>query len=249
MLHSMTTRAYHQVATMAVFSVALTAIVVLLLAFADTYALEPARHCAASFAKAKWPLYIGCIMDTHEGLAAGLIGAAGALIAGWLAYSAAQEAAARALAEAREAKSAALSEGVATTALEIDRLKLAKGYLETFAANFPPTHPGASTGGFVTALRQCHAKALDFLSSSAVRAPYGYGAQISTVMTRVEKLGEQIETTLQREVTINPDVVWADVVFEAIAGIRAISSQISNDIPIHEKHFARLADERDKADE
>ncbi len=93
------------------------------------------------------------------------------------------------------------------------RLKLARSYLEAFAANFPPTHSGASHAGFVAGLRQCHVQALDFLSSSAVRSPFGYGAQITTVMTRIEKLGERVEETLARQPVINMDVAWGNVVF------------------------------------
>jgi hypothetical protein len=142
-----------------------------------------------------------------------------------------------------------LEEQVSVYGDEIDRLKLARSYLESFAANFPPTNSGASHAGFVSRLRECHAQGLDFLSSSAVRAPFGYGAQITTVMTRIEKLGDRIEETLDRQPTMKPDQVWADVVFEAIAGVRAIAEQIANDIPVHEKHWRRLADERDKSAE
>jgi hypothetical protein len=73
---------------------------------------------------------LGCLLASHEGLAGGLLGAAGTVFAGWLAYSAAQEAAARALAEARAAKYAALSKQFETYAAEIDRLKLARTYLK-----------------------------------------------------------------------------------------------------------------------
>jgi hypothetical protein len=39
-------------------------------------------HCASQF-----PKWFGCILDTHEGLAGGLIGAGGAIFAGWLAWT------------------------------------------------------------------------------------------------------------------------------------------------------------------
>ncbi len=41
------------------------------------------------------------------------------------------------------------------------------------------------------------------------------------------------------------DQYWADDVFEAIVGVRAVASQITNDIPVHERHLLRLVDERD----
>ena len=74
--------------------IALTLIIAVLalLSFADSYAVESiAKRCAASFATSKWPMYFGCAMAAHEGLAAGLLGGAGALFAAWLAYEAIQE--------------------------------------------------------------------------------------------------------------------------------------------------------------
>jgi hypothetical protein len=55
---------------------------------ADTYASEPTTYCSTSLA---WWQWAGCVMAAHEGLAAGLIGAAGALFAAWLAFDAVQE--------------------------------------------------------------------------------------------------------------------------------------------------------------
>lgn len=58
-----------------------------LLWLADTYAGNAANHCSTN-GILQW---IGCAIAAHEGLAAGLIGAAGALFAGWLAFQAVQE--------------------------------------------------------------------------------------------------------------------------------------------------------------
>lgn len=55
---------------------------------ADTYASDATTYCSTNL----WPWqWLGCAMSAHEGLAAGLIGAAGALFAGWLAFQAVQE--------------------------------------------------------------------------------------------------------------------------------------------------------------
>src|SRR5439155_26582682 len=43
-------------------------------------------HCSLQF-----PKWIGCVLAAREGLAGGLIGAGGALFAGWLAWSAVRE--------------------------------------------------------------------------------------------------------------------------------------------------------------
>jgi hypothetical protein len=68
-------------------------------------------------------------------------------------------------------------------------------------------------------------------------------------MTRIEKLGERVEETLARQPVINMDVAWGNVVFEAIAGIRALAEQIAADTPVHERHLLRLLNERDQLDE
>ena len=64
-------------------------------------------------------------------------------------------------------------------------------------------------------------------------------------MTRLETLGERIESTLLQQPVINVDMTWSAQMFEMIAGIRSLAAQIASDIPIREKHLLRLADERD----
>ena len=75
--------------------VVLAIIVILILAFAHAWAPQAAselsKRCFETFGTAQWPKWIGCAMGAHESLAAGLIGAAGALFAAWLAYSAVQQ--------------------------------------------------------------------------------------------------------------------------------------------------------------
>jgi hypothetical protein len=72
----------------------LIAMVVGILTSVDLAAITEGKRCTPS----EWPNYIGCAMAAHEGLAGGLIGAAGALFAAWLAFDAIQEQ----LAEERE---------------------------------------------------------------------------------------------------------------------------------------------------
>jgi anti-sigma factor RsiW len=74
--------------------ICLAVIVILILAFAHAGALQAtpdlSKRCFETFGTAQWPKWIGCAMAAHETLAAGLVGAAGALFAAWLAYSAVQ---------------------------------------------------------------------------------------------------------------------------------------------------------------
>jgi hypothetical protein len=79
--------------------IVLVGIVVGILTFVDLNAVtDSLKRCAPSIWKSRWPNYLGCTMGAHEGLAGGLIGAAGALFAAWLAFDAIQEQ----LAEERE---------------------------------------------------------------------------------------------------------------------------------------------------
>jgi hypothetical protein len=75
----------------AVIGAVLTIFVVGMLAFADSYTPDEALRCTARFIQSKWPAYLGCVMGRHEGLAAGLMGGAGALFGAWLAFHAVQE--------------------------------------------------------------------------------------------------------------------------------------------------------------
>jgi hypothetical protein len=83
--------------------IGLAVIVILILAFAHAGAPQAtpnlSKRCFETFGTAQWPKWIGCAMAAHESLAAGLVGAAGALFAAWLAYSAVQ----RQLAQQRRA--------------------------------------------------------------------------------------------------------------------------------------------------
>jgi hypothetical protein len=63
-----------------------------ILVFAEATALhDEATRCAPSIWQSQWPRYLGCAIATHDGLAGGLIGAAGALFAALLAIDAIQE--------------------------------------------------------------------------------------------------------------------------------------------------------------
>jgi hypothetical protein len=69
----------------------LIVLVVALLGFADAWSIKPDTRCFEALATSQFPKWIGCTMAAHEGLAGGLIGAAGALFAAWLAFSTIQE--------------------------------------------------------------------------------------------------------------------------------------------------------------
>ena len=74
-----------------VIGLGLLAAVMLILAFIDA---EDKKLCAPMFLHFQWPKqwphFSGCTIAAHDGLAAGLIGAAGAIWAAWLAYTSVQ---------------------------------------------------------------------------------------------------------------------------------------------------------------
>ena len=114
-------------------AVILVLIVVVTLSFADSYALiENRPHCAPNFIKSKWPMYLGCAMVAHEGLAAGLIGGAGAIFAAWIAFDAVQEQLGedrerrrRQQVEAKVVAATIMTELIAAAALSLNRIEFA----------------------------------------------------------------------------------------------------------------------------
>jgi hypothetical protein len=99
-----------------------------ILTFADLYSGSLA--CASSLGTSQWPKFLGCAMAHNEGLAGGLIAAAAALIAGWVAYWSVQlqlhDAAARrvqAQAEAKEAAIASLTQPIHAAATAMSQLR------------------------------------------------------------------------------------------------------------------------------
>jgi hypothetical protein len=180
------------------------------------------------------------------GFAGAIIGAGCTIFAGWLAYSAVQVQIKDYRDAARQTAFSALDEQVMTNSRDIDRLVLAAAFLNTFAEPFPPTHNGASTGGFTDRLRQSRMKALDFVSASATNAPYGYGSNISTVMTRIQRLGDRIDDQSSQLQWAAVSDYFDESVKDAIAGIRAIAAQIEGDIPVHRQFLERLMNDRNR---
>lgn len=79
--------------TGATIVIALIAVVIGVLGFAHAWYLPKeadAPHCFATFATSQFPKWLGCAMAAHENLAGGLIGAAGALFAAWIAFTTVQ---------------------------------------------------------------------------------------------------------------------------------------------------------------
>jgi hypothetical protein len=88
----MSTAVKRRIAWAIIIGLGLILLAVGILMFAEATAIpDEAKRCAPSIWQSQWPRYLGCAMAAHEGLAGGLIGAAGALFAAWLAFDAIQQ--------------------------------------------------------------------------------------------------------------------------------------------------------------
>lgn len=138
----------------------------------------------------------------------------------------------------------AMSADVENLAADIDRLLMARGFLNKFEERFPPS---SNLDGYTLRLIHTRNDALDFISQSAATAPFGYGEIVSTVMRRIQMLGDRID---QKTDGFMPQQgisnYYEPLVREAIIGIRSIVSQIDGQIPKRQDQLVRLMDARDQ---
>jgi hypothetical protein len=199
-------------------------------------------HCFPAFRNAQWPKWIGCAMAAHENLAGGLIGLAGALFAAWLAYSGAQDQLRKLNDDARETARLRAVERFNQACTDLDALKLARGYLSSFAGNFPEeTDSSYQAYDFAMKLRQMNQGAHVYLSQSAADAPSGFGRRITTVMWRMEKLAENIETQ-SADGVLNFTPINKEV-RATLEGVRQITDDLGSRFPDLEKQVANLSDQ------
>jgi hypothetical protein len=81
------------VITRTIVGIGLIAVVIAALGFAHAWYLpkeDGGPRCFETFAQSQFPKWLGCAMAMHENLAGGLVGAAGALFAAWIAFTAVQ---------------------------------------------------------------------------------------------------------------------------------------------------------------
>jgi hypothetical protein len=181
------------------------------------------------------------------GLGGALFGSICTISAGWLAYSAVQTQIRMARIDARATRHAVLTQAVIDLGRDIDKLCLAAGFLSAFTEQFPPTDEGSSDGGFTDRLREVRWKALDYISASASGAPYGYGERISTLMARIQRIGDRMDDQVARGIQPPSVVAYYDpIIKNAIAGLRELAADIQRKIPAYREDLIRIADERDR---
>lgn len=143
----------------------------------------------------------------------------------------------------RRANYLRLSNEVSNFGRDIDRLMTAKGYLGTFTGTFPTD---GRLHGWSVRLVQARSAAEDFISQAAVSAPFGYGERVSTVMSRIQRLGDMLATA-SRDMQPSEGIAafYDPRIKAAIEGIRTIEGQITAEIPIRQQQMLEMADERD----
>jgi hypothetical protein len=149
-------------------------------------------------------------------------------------------------AEIRRSNFLRLDREVRELGQDIDRLKTAAGYLRTFTCTFPPD---SQIDGWAIGLFHTRSAADDFISQSAVSAPFGYGERISTVMSRIQRLGDMMtEASAKHSHGLPPagiQMYYDPRIKAAVKGIRLIEAQIDAEVPIQLQRMLNLSDERD----
>ena len=162
------------------------------------------------------------------------------LIAATVAWFAVQKQIDQANRTAEEASRLRAQEKFIETAEKIDALMLARGYLRTFADNFPdPSSAAFINFDFASKLAELHQRKLVYLSQSAAAAPEGFGRSITTVMWRVEKLAEDTEDNLTRLSNryLNNEIK------NSVIGLRSLADSIDKRLPRLEVRLANLGEQ------
>jgi hypothetical protein len=144
--------------------------------------------------------------------------------------------------ETRKSNYARLDREFYQFARNLDRLMTAQGYLGTFSARFPQ----GQLDGWARSLVFARNDAADFISHSAVTAPFGHGERVSTVMTRIQRIGDALTANSRGYMPDQNILQYYDpIVKSAIEGIRTLEQQIADDIPLRQQQLIDIKNERD----
>jgi hypothetical protein len=174
----------------------------------------------------------------------GLIGALATLTAGFLAYRAAVSEARRAERQARDVRSSALRDKIRRLCADIDALKVAAGYLGTYAGRFPPAE-NPDQDSYFQAFQNAWVTADDSTSYSALDAPDSYGNRINTLMTTIQQLGERINEVSSRMGSNRAALLntFGKTIIDKVNGLRMVEKQMRSKIPDYEAQLNAARDE------
>jgi len=146
----------------------------------------PKQECIVQF-----PKIVGCALGSYEGLSAGLIATGGAVIAGWLAWSAARDQIWLARRQSAENFLASIRGKLAAAEYEIKRLNTAKLTMSQLHWDL------TSQPGPMGAMRLVSMwKAQKFLTSSQDLATNSLGGQLWEAANRLRLLAQQIDNPI-----------------------------------------------------
>jgi hypothetical protein len=146
----------------------------------------PKHDCVVQF-----PKIIGCAIGSYEGLSAGLIATGGALIAGWLAWSASRDQILLARRQSAEGALAGIKGRLAAAEYELARLQAARLTMGQLHWDLT-SQPGPAGAMRLVAMW----KAQKFLTSSRDLETNSLGGQLWESANRLRLLAQQIESRL-----------------------------------------------------
>jgi hypothetical protein len=146
----------------------------------------PKQECIVQF-----PKIVGCALGSYEGLSAGLIATGGALIAGWLAWSAARDQIWLARRQSAENFLVSIRGKLVAAEYEIKRLNTAKLTMSQLHWDLT-SQPGPMGAMKLVSMW----KAQKFLTSSQDLATNSLGGQLWEAANRLRLLAQQIDSRL-----------------------------------------------------
>jgi hypothetical protein len=116
----------------------------------------PHTDCTVSLLSAKFPMIVGCALGEHEGLSGGLIGAGGALFAGWLAWTGVRDQLAFERKTRRAEEIRFLSSELNQVSKELDELDGDATYVDRIARHFEGSVAPGNPNTYLAALQALH---------------------------------------------------------------------------------------------
>jgi hypothetical protein len=185
-----------------------------------------------------FPRILSCILSARETLFAGLTAAGGAIFGAWLAFAGIQD-------QIDMARQAANEEKLHEAGRDVDRMKSAHGFVSALAAEFPSLEDqGVSKIAFAARLLDLHRTGQLEPSMNALEAPGEIGNSVKTVLSRLNKLAENLKSEVDQTLPERQAVLMQardDDVRKQVKYLHQLSDLLRPRVLFCEERFARLA--------
>lgn len=220
-------------------------IIVTILAIANVRPVQ--NQCAWQF-----PKILSCLLSARETLAAGLIGAGGAIFAAWLAWSAVREQIAADKRREAEGKVAIKRGAILTIERHIEALQAAEDDLGDLIGRFPLEQANVKLAGnaFATILYEMHPAGFRSVQR-AQNAPDGLGERVWNRLNGLRMMSNQIygETHNLSADTKGPMLAAREpVVREAVTATRKLYDDVKRALSDYQERLASARREVDDAE-